>query len=83
MRLIRPSYEIIEQGPGLQGIYDIIERCGKTSYKSEAKGGEDAKRFVESRTKEKHGAVLEFGTVYLTFMPGDVMKLQTRGGGIT
>lgn len=72
MRLIRPSYEIIEQGPGLQGIYDIIERCGKTSYKSEVKGGEDAKRFVESRTKEKHGAVLEFGTVYLTFMPGDV-----------
>lgn len=72
MRLIRPSYEIIEQGPGLQGIYDIIERCGKTSYKSEAKGGEDAKRFVEARTKEKHGAVLEFGTVYLTFMPGDV-----------
>ena len=72
MRLIKPSYEIIEQGPGLQGIYDIIERCGKTSYKSEVKGGEDAKRFVEARAKEKHGAVLEFGTVYLTFMPGDV-----------
>ena len=65
MRLIRPSYEIIEQGPGLQGIYDIIERCGKTSYKSEVKGGEDAKRFVEARVKEMHGAVLEFGTVYL------------------
>ena len=72
MRLIRPSYEIIEQGPGLQGIYDIIERCGKISYKSEPKGGEVAKRFVEARAKEKHGAVLEFGTVYLTFMPGDV-----------
>ena len=65
MRLVKPSYEIIEQGPGLQGIYDIIERCGKTSYKSEPKGGEVAKRFVEARTKEKHGAVLEFGTVYL------------------
>lgn len=65
MRLIKPSYEIIEQGPGLQGIYDIIERCGKTSYKSEVKGGEIAKKFVEARTKEKHGAVLEFGTVYL------------------
>ena len=65
MRLIRPSYEIIEQQPGIQGIYDIIERCGKTSYKSEVKGGEDAKRFVESRAKEMHGAVLEFGTVYL------------------
>lgn len=66
MRLVKPSYEIIEQGPGLQGIYDIIERCGKTSYKSEPKGGEVAKRFVEARAKEKHGAVLEFGTVYLT-----------------
>lgn len=65
MKLIRPSYEIIEQQPGLQGIYDIIERCGKTSYKSEVKGGEDAKRFVDSRAKEGHGAVLEFGTVYL------------------
>ena len=65
MKLIRPSYEIIEQGPGLQGIYDIIERCGKTSYKSEVKGGEYAKRFVDARVKEKHGAVLEFGTVYL------------------
>lgn len=67
MKLIKPSYEIIEQGPGLQGIYDIIEYCGKTSYKSEPKGGESAKRFVEARVKEKHGAVLEFGTVYLKF----------------
>lgn len=65
MKLVRPSYEIIEQGPGLQGIYDIIERCGKTSYKSEVKGGETARKFVENRAKERHGAVLEFGTVYL------------------
>lgn len=70
MKLIRPSYEIIEQQPGIQGIYDIIERCGKTSYKSDVKGGEDAKRFVDSRAKEKHGAVLEFGTVYLTIKVG-------------
>jgi len=70
MKLIRPSYEIIEQQPGIQGIYDIIERCGKTSYKSEVKGGETAKRFVEARTKERHGAVLEFGTVYLKIRIG-------------
>ena len=80
MRLIKPSYEIIEQGPGLQGIYDIIEKCGKTSYKSEPKGGETAKRFVEARAKEGHGAVLEFGTVYLTFSPGDP-KTSLRGSG--
>lgn len=71
MKLVRPSYEIIEQGPGLQGIYDMIERCGKTSYKSEVKGGEVAKRFVEARSKEGHGAVLEFGTVYLKITEGN------------
>ena len=80
MKLIKPRYEIIEQGPGLQGIYDIIERCGKTSYKSEPKGGEVAKRFVEARMKEGHGAVLEFGTVYLTFNPGDPTT-SLRGSG--
>lgn len=76
MRLVKPSYEIIEQGPGLQGIYDMIERCGKTSYKSEPKGGEVAKRFVEARAKEKHGAVLEFGTVYLKIPVQDPLKFN-------
>ena len=80
MNLIRPSYEIIEQGPGLQGIYDIIENAGKTSYKSEVKGGETARKFVEARSKEGHGAVLEFGTVYLTFNPGaPTTSLQGSG----
>lgn len=37
MRLIKPSFEIFEQGPGLQGIYEAIERAGRTCYKSEAK----------------------------------------------
>ena len=80
MRLIKPSYEIIEQGPGLQGIYDIIEKCGKVSYKSEPKGGETARKFVEARAKEGHGAVLEFGTVYLLFRPGDPIT-EDRGSG--
>ena len=75
MKLIRPSYEIIEQAPGLQGIYDTIELCGKVSYKSEAKGGEVAKKFVEARAKERHGAVLEFGTVYLTMIEPEMNTL--------
>ena len=65
MRLIKPSVEILEQAPGLQGIYDMIELCGKTSYKSPVKGGEEAKKFVEARINEGHYAVLEFGTVYM------------------
>lgn len=30
MRLIKPSFEIFEQGPGLEGIYEAIERAGRT-----------------------------------------------------
>lgn len=66
MKLIKPSVEILEQGPGEQGIYDMIELCGKTSYKSPVKGGEEAKKFVDARINDGHNAVLEFGTVYLT-----------------
>lgn len=69
MKLIKPSVEILEQGPGMQGIYDMIEICGKTSYKSTVKGGEEAEKFVSARTNDGHFAVLEFGTVYLKVPP--------------
>ena len=65
MKLINPSYEILEQGKGLQGIYEQIERVGKTCYKSEVKGGETAKNFVERMIANQHYAMLEHGTVYL------------------
>ena len=67
MKLIRPSVRILEQGPGIQGMYDMVELCGKTSYKSEVKGGEEAEKFVSARVNEGHYAVLEFGTVYLRY----------------
>lgn len=73
MNLIRPYYEIVEQGPGIQGIYDIIEEMGKTSYKSPVKGAEVAEAFVKGRIKDGHGAVLEFGTVYLQIKIGSPM----------
>lgn len=67
MKLINPSYEILEQGEGLQGIYEQIERVGKTCYKSEVKGGESAKNFVDKMIANQHYAMLEHGTVYLEF----------------
>lgn len=70
MKLIHPSVEILEQGPDIQGIYDMIELCGKTSYKSEVKGGKTAEDFTSARVNEGHYAVLEFGTVYLKY-PSD------------
>lgn len=66
MKLIKPSFEILEQEPGLNGIYKAIERAGRTSYKSEDKITEDsAKPFVDRMVNSGHGAVLEHGTVYL------------------
>lgn len=66
MKLIKASFNIIEQGPGIDGIYKIIEQAGRVCYKSEDKITEDsAKEFVERMIKSGHGAMLEHGTVYL------------------
>lgn len=67
MKLIKPSYKIIEQEPGINGIYKMIEHAGRVCYKSEDKITEDsAKPFVDRMIKSGHGAMLEHGTVYLT-----------------
>ena len=74
MRLIKPSFEIIEQQAGLEGVYKQIERVGRVCYKSEDKITEDsAKPFVDRMIKSNHGAMLEHGTVYM-FMPIDCDK---------
>ena len=66
MKLIESKVEIIEQQPGLEGVYKQIELAGRTCYKSENKITEDsAKGFVDRMINSKHGAMLEHGTVYL------------------
>lgn len=66
MKLIESKVEIIEQQPGLEGVYKQIELAGRACYKSEDKITEDsAKEFVDRMIKSKHGAMLEHGTVYL------------------
>lgn len=66
MKLIKPSFEIIEQQSGLDGMFKQIELAGRTCYKSEDKITEDsAKEFVDRLIKSGHGAMLEHGTVYL------------------
>lgn len=66
MRLIKPSFEIIEQKPGVDGLLQHIERCGRTCYKSEDKITEDsAEKFVNMLVNRGHTAMVEHGTVYL------------------
>ena len=66
MNLIKPSFEILEQLPGMEGLYKQIELAGRTCYKSENYITENsAKEFVDRMIKLGHGAMLEHGTVYL------------------
>lgn len=68
MKLIDPSYEIIEQQDGLEGLYKHIELCGRTCYKSEDKITEtSAEAFVQRMIDSGHTAMLEHGTCYLYF----------------
>ena len=66
MKLIESKVEVIEQQPGLDGVYKQVELAGRTCYRSSDKITEDsAKGFVDRMIGSKHGAMLEHGTVYL------------------
>ena len=68
MKLIESKVEIIDQEPGLEGVYKMAELAGRTAYKSEDRITEgSAKKFVDAMIRSNHGAVLEPGTVYMTF----------------
>lgn len=55
MKLIKPYFEIIEQEPGIEGIYKIIEQAGRTCYKSFDKITEtSAKAFTDRMIKNQH-----------------------------
>ena len=66
MKLIETTAELLPFIAGEDGIYKMIERAGRTCYKSTDKMTDDsAKPFVERMIKSGHTAMLEHGTVYL------------------
>lgn len=75
MKLIKPSFKIIEQESGLEGIYKQIERVGRTCYKSEDKISEGtAKSFVDRMITSNHLAMCEHGTIYLKYPIGGIIS---------
>ena len=82
MKLIKQSFEILDQQCGLEGIYKQIEISGRTCYKSEDKITEDsAKEFVDRMIKSGHGAMLEHGTVYLAMPTETMIPIEANGWG--
>lgn len=82
MKLIKASFNIIEQGPSIDGIYKIIEQAGRVCYKSEDKITENsAKPFVDRMIESGHGAMLEHGTVYLAMPLETMLPIEINGWG--
>lgn len=66
MEFLVAGYEIIEQEPGLEGIFKAAELPGRICYGSQDKMGPGtAEKFVNGLMMSNHGAPLEHGTVYL------------------
>lgn len=71
MKFIHQNVEVLEQTPGVEGMYNAIEDAARTCYKSTGRLG---KEFVDKLIKNKHTAMLEHGTVYLTIAFGASFK---------
>lgn len=72
MKLIEPKVELIQQAPGLIGMYKHIERCARTCYKSEDTITDNSyEKLCDKLMKAKHFAMFEHGTVYLNIFPED------------
>lgn len=66
MEFLVAGYEIIDQEPGLEGLYKAAELPGRVCYGSQDKMAPGtAEKFVNGLMKSNHGAPLEHGTVYL------------------
>ena len=66
MEFLAAGFEIIEQEPGLEGMYKAAELPGRICYGSQDRiAPGTAKKFCEGLMKSNHGAPLEHGTVYL------------------
>lgn len=66
MEFLVAGFEIIDQEPGLEGLYKAAELPGRVCYGSQDKMAPGtAEKFVNGLMKSNHGAPLEHGTVYL------------------
>ena len=64
MRIINANAELLEN---TDNLYNMIERAGRTCYKSEDNiTNESSTRFVKMMTKNKHTAMLEHAWVHFT-----------------
>lgn len=82
MKIIQPSFSIIDQDFDIDGIFRQIELAGRTCYRSEDRITEtSAKVFVERMIASGHTAMLEHGTVYLAMPMETILPIEANGWG--
>ena len=82
MKIIQPSFSIIDQDFGIDGIFRQIELAGRTCYRSEDRITEtSAKVFVERMIASGHTAMLEHGTLYLSMPMETILPIEANGWG--
>lgn len=66
MKLIKSSVDVLEQEPGIEGMFKHIEKIGRLSHKSEDKITSNSyENFIKLMKNCGHYAVFNMGTVYL------------------
>lgn len=66
MKVIDSNVEILEQQPGIVGMFKHIERVARTAYHTESSITDDSYvKFCDMLLKRGHWACFEHGTVYL------------------
>lgn len=72
MKLIDAKVEVLEQSPGLDGMFELIEIAGRTCYKSEPNERSTSEQFTTRMVNSKHTAMLEHGTMYFDVPLGNL-----------
>lgn len=68
IEIIKPGVELLTPVSELRNTAHILEKCGRTCYKSEKKLGVDSEKFIRGIVKRGHESVIEHRTVSMRYV---------------
>lgn len=76
MKFLEDKVDFVEQEPGIEGMFKMMEKAARVCYKTEnlTKEGSAHRIIDETIIPSGHTSVLEFGTVYLKFSIFQIRK---------
>jgi len=65
MKIVESNVQLLEQRPGIEGLYEHMETVGRISHMSDKVPGSSSLAFLNRIKELGHWAVFDLGTVYL------------------